>query len=159
MPVTSIDLNNSFKSFSSFWILNWVLINCKTACLNRFSCTNLAICWIAFIWINFDIFWFLFLSKFSITLNHLCCKHCSALSLSFGFFLNINLIKSFASEVISSHSSPPKIGFWFCIAWNISTLLLPLNGGYPHNRINRITPHDHTSHFSSYLSFKTSGAI
>ena len=76
-----------------------------------------------------------------------------------GSYSIINLINYFASSLIGSHSSDSKSYSPLETFSNIFSSVLPLNGGYPHKRMYKITPQLHISHFSSYFLFNTSGAI
>ncbi len=69
--------------------------------------------------------------------------------LYFGSKVNIFLIKDLASSDILDQSSGSNLNFPYFTFFNISSSLFPPKGGYPHSKIYNITPHDHTSHFSS----------
>ena len=72
---------------------------------------------------------------------------------------NISFIKSLASSDISSHSLVVKEYYPYLTLSTIAKSFSPLNGGYPHNNIYKITPADQISHFSLCEFAKTSGAI
>ena len=71
----------------------------------------------------------------------------------------IFFIKSIASLDISYHSFVLTEYFPVFTLSIIAASFSPLNGGYPHNSIYKITPADQISHFSLCEFFKTSGAI
>ena len=60
-------------------------------------------------------------------------------------------IKSTASLDIVDQSLRSKTTFPAYTLAKVSRSVFPANGGYPHKKIYKITPHDHTSTFSLYF--------
>ena len=66
-----------------------------------------------------------------------------------GVYASIFEMRVFASFEMLFQSGSSNVYFPVLTAFMISTSVGPLKGGYPHKRMYRMTPHDHTSHFSS----------
>jgi hypothetical protein len=85
--------------------------------------------------------------------------HKAADGLYVGSYVNIAEMKSLASFETLLHSSPEKSNLPTFTFYIIYSSVDPLNGGYPDNKMYKITPQLQISHFSSYFFFNTSGAI
>lgn len=69
---------------------------------------------------------------------------------SSGFFASMFFTSSKASEEISSQSSSTYSIRWWTVLYKSSSVVWPRMGGYPINRINKVTPNEYTSAFSEY---------
>jgi hypothetical protein len=77
--------------------------------------------------------------------RHALESHYRYTHISLGFFFKSDLIKSFASWLMWSHSSEGKLNSPIRILSKISLSGKPSKGGYPHKVMYVITPIDHMS--------------
>lgn len=92
-------------------------------------------------------------------LIHGCPNALFADNLFSGSFVNNFIIKSFASFETLFHYDYSKYILPYSIFFIISSSVSPSKGGDPHNKIYNTIPDDQISHFSSYFSSSSSGAI